>query len=179
MTANRIGEIASRIIVVTIDRDGAITSVVRARTVAGDFETVANERWPSISFRSKVTFVVHVNPGDSGTIEIRPTAVSSAGTRTIISLGVERPFLEGDLPVRTGANGAYTQCNSVKFCITADAVTWQAESMSGRSLFSDRSPALSVALRLPPDNHGAISFSSSAGCPLEGRLVCSSQGEPT
>jgi hypothetical protein len=154
---------AETVINVTIDRTGNISGVHHGIEAGLAEAGTSNRHWQARAIDGTCGFMVRVHPGHSGVIEISP---DTTGTPTLVPLGADRPFLDSELPPRAGADGAYSQSESIFFHVTLDELTWRTENMSGRVSFTAKTAAVSLTLRLTAGNAGEFLFPSNlCDCP--------------
>jgi hypothetical protein len=94
----------------------------------------------------------------------------------LIPVGSSRPFSDFDASPgqlresSTDAEPTSTKGDEVCFRYSGDKLIWRNGSTSGEMRIDESFPELTVALRLPPGNHGEISFASP--------LFTTADGEP-
>lgn len=160
MITYRIGQPAATLVSLTITFDGTIIPGVRQRGADGEMaDVVENQLHPAENITA-AEFIVRVDQRHVGVIELRPSRSDFVFAHTVIPLGGDRPFLDNELPPTPGANGAFSLSEEVLFRLAGHTLSWEAENMSGQAVLNELYPELTVVLRLPPGNRGAVVFAT-------------------
>lgn len=149
---------AEWILEVTLDVHGTIAAT-RRRRVPSARATEITASWSSPRpFRRPLAFTASVEPDHSGVVAVTPKPVQGRTAPTLIPLGPQSPFLESELPIDAGSDGAFSIGTIVSFEFDGVALAWSALNIAGRIELSARVPEVSIQLRLPADQHGSLVF---------------------
>ena len=169
MIAYPIGTQADYLIAVNIRRGGFVLPQVRCRMTDGAMTDMPGHEFVEARSGEGIDFVVSVEPDHSGVVELVPAKRNFARARTVIPLGIRRPFLASEMPPSPGADGAFSFSDRITFHLERDALTWRTENMSGQVALNPSHPELSVVLRLAAGSNGAITFSIPLAIHADGR----------
>jgi hypothetical protein len=158
MTTYRIGTPAATILELRITFDGTITPRLRQRRLDGELVDLTPSHFQPAAQVTHAAFVVRVEHSHHGVLELVPPGSAFVYARTIMPLGRARPFLDSELPVSAGSNGAFSIAEEVTFRLADHCLSWESENMSGKAVLNELYPELALLLRLPPGQRGSVTF---------------------
>jgi hypothetical protein len=164
---NQIGTLAEKIVAVKINRHGVLTPILRRRSEDGRMLDCAGTSTPRHTVTQETEFVARVASGSNGLVTMKVNWWDPDGYLSpLIPVGSSRPFEDFDASSpAAGApqshSGSLDQpADEVRFRFVGNKLAWTNGETSGEMRIDESFPELTVALRLPPGNHGEICFKS-------------------
>jgi hypothetical protein len=159
-----IGTLAENIIAVSFRLDGTVTPIIRRREATGRMVDVAS--FPSTrQGASRLEFVARIEKGNSAVAAVGPGIWRGTYAVAVIPLGhqsapshelVSAAPVTSSISSEPGAGPAA----ELRFSFADGKLSWSTENLFGETVLNETYPDLTVTLRLPPGNHGEISFAA-------------------